>query len=472
MVSEDGLVKILDFGLAKLSLPSAELSSEAPTAVLESPRTQSGMILGTFGYMSPEQAAGRELDYRSDQFSFGSILYEMATGRRAFREDSPAQTLAAIIEEEPEPVPSLKPDVPQPFAWVIERCLAKSPAERYESTRDLARELANLRERISGWSVPGPAPARPRRFLMTTTPLAWVAAGLMLVALVASLRREPREPKTAGSGAIRFSVPSPEGASFHSGEILTKTAISPDGRTLALVAFAGGRSRLYVRPLDSVTPRALTGTEDAQSPFWSPDGRFVAFIAAGKLKKIDAGGPPQTLSEVSFDGPGTWGARFFPDGRRRLLLAPVEKAGARLYVADLDGKNLRPISPEGLRGNRCEISPDGELAAAVGPDRVPLLYPTSGGEPRSIPGAEVKDIPLRFSADGRGLFVARLRETFAEVHRVDLASGRWDPWKELKASDPAGLSPSGAIQITPDGQHYAYTYRRLLGDLILVDGLR
>jgi serine/threonine protein kinase len=199
--------------------------------------------------MSPEQAAGREVDYRSDQFSFGSILYEMATGRRAFQGDSAAQTLAAIIEEEPEPVASLKPDVPAPFVWVMERCLAKRPAERYESTRDLARDLANLRDRISRTSVAGIAAGKPspRSVLRSAAP--WVLAGLLLAALLASLFVPRASTPTAGDGLIRFSVASPEGASFHSGEILTKTAISPDGRTLALVAYSRGRGMFYLRAL-------------------------------------------------------------------------------------------------------------------------------------------------------------------------------------------------------------------------------
>jgi hypothetical protein len=203
----------------------------------------------------------------------------------------------------------------------------------------------------------------------------------------------------------------------------------------------------------------------------SADGKWALTIAPAGITLMPTGAGEAKL--VQYPGiRDLRGARFFPDGRRLLLLAPVDNAGARLYVGDLDGQNLRPISPEGLRGNRCEISPDGALAAVIDADGIPRFYPTSGGEPGSIPGAEAGDIPLRFSADGRWLFLARLRNTFAEVLRVELASGRWEAWKELRASDPAGLSPSAAIQITPDGRHYAYTYRRFLDELILVEGLR
>src|SRR5215471_1921415 len=145
MVTRENFIKILDFGLAKLALPESGEVSAMPT--LAKPETRPGIVLGTVGYMSPEQASGRPLDYRSDQFSFGSILYEMVAGQRAFARDTTAETLVAIIREEPEPLGSLNPRAPVALRWVIERCLAKEPDERYVSTRDLARDLQGLRER-------------------------------------------------------------------------------------------------------------------------------------------------------------------------------------------------------------------------------------------------------------------------------------------------------------------------------------
>src|SRR5207244_3038053 len=143
MLSDDGFVKILDFGLAKLAMPpSGDLSAMPTAARLE---TQPGTVLGTVSYMSPEQARGDAVDYRSDQFSFGSILYEMVTGEKPFRRSSAAEVLAAIIREEPAPVAQARAETPAPLAWTIERCLAKEPRERYASTEDLARELRTLR---------------------------------------------------------------------------------------------------------------------------------------------------------------------------------------------------------------------------------------------------------------------------------------------------------------------------------------
>ena len=148
MISDES-VKILDFGLAKLTLD--DQSGDCPTAV--STDTQAGVILGTIEYMSPEQASGRMLDFRSDQFSFGAMLYEMVTGRRAFHRGSVTQTLLAIVGEQPEPIAAVNPDVPPPLCWVIERCLAKDPEKRYASTRDLSRDLAALRDRFSDLHV-------------------------------------------------------------------------------------------------------------------------------------------------------------------------------------------------------------------------------------------------------------------------------------------------------------------------------
>ena len=147
MISKDGFVKLLDFGLAKLFVAPTEQASGAPTMIPQ--ETQPGTVLGTVGYMSPEQASGRAVDFRSDQFSLGSILYEMSTGKRAFQKATGAETLSAIIRDEPEPVERLNARAPAPFRWIVERCLAKDPDERYASTRDLARDLRSIRDHLS-----------------------------------------------------------------------------------------------------------------------------------------------------------------------------------------------------------------------------------------------------------------------------------------------------------------------------------
>jgi hypothetical protein len=197
MLTADGFVKILDFGLAKLRADVAPGSGRGaggaelwfdsgqptwPESV--SPHTAVGAVVGTAGYMSPEQARGQAVDFRSDQFALGAILYELATGRQAFRRETPAQTIAAIIEDPPEPIATLNQQLPAPLRWVIERCLAKEPAERYASTLDLARELRGLRERLAEFGGSGSLPGRgrwpaSRRRRITVLVLSLAAAGTL-----------------------------------------------------------------------------------------------------------------------------------------------------------------------------------------------------------------------------------------------------------------------------------------------------
>ncbi len=208
MLTRDGFVKILDFGLAKLTGPPEE-SGEATRALTVSARTEPGVVMGTVAYMSPEQAAGGTVDFRSDQFSLGSILYEMATGRKPFAGGTRPELMAAIIRQEPEPLASVAPMLPTAARWIVERCLAKDPSERYVSTRDLARDPIMLRDRISEAVVSSETAAAsfaPRRSSgKRTALLAGVAAAVALVAgilLAPLVRPEPGRSRPPGRRSL------------------------------------------------------------------------------------------------------------------------------------------------------------------------------------------------------------------------------------------------------------------------------
>jgi len=300
-VTNDGRVKILDFGLAKLSGASDGLLShtEAPTRKVN---TDPGTVMGTMGYMSPEQLKGQPADHRSDIFSFGAILYEMLSGKRAFRGDSMAETMSAILREDPPDLSETNKTVSPALERVVNHCLEKNPEERFHSARDLAFAI----EALSSSSSPSgstvsvmsalPASRRKRREL-----LAWGAAGsCLLVAIALGILYFLRPP--ADERPMRFVIATPEKASD-----ISVPVISPDGRTVAFLAGFEGKRFIYARPLDSLTAQRLAGTDDASFPFWSPDSRYLAFFTDNKLKKIEAtGGSPQTICEVRSPGSGTW----------------------------------------------------------------------------------------------------------------------------------------------------------------------
>ena len=309
MVSKDGFVKILDFGLAKLTAPpSEEQLSEGPTAMAG---TRPGLVMGTVGYMSPEQASGKSLDFRSDQFSFGSILYELATGKRAFQRNTTAETLTAIIREEPEPVGAVNPKAPAPLRWIVERCLAKEPEERFETTRDLARDLASIRDHLSdAVVVSGEAQAAPptaRR--MRRWPLL-LGAGLLVAVALGSF--------SLGKKAEKTEPPSFHQLTFRRGTI-SSARFAPDGQTVLYGASLEGRpTEIFVSRPESPESRPF-GMPGASVLAVSKSGELAVslgqhvvapFIASGTLARMSVAGgaaPREILEDVQW-------ADWAPDG--------------------------------------------------------------------------------------------------------------------------------------------------------------
>ena len=326
--------KLLDFGLAKAVAPPVAAASPNDVRTVPGALTEEGTILGTFQYMAPEQIEGREADARTDVFALGAVMYEMLTGRTAFEGKSQASLLGAIMQRDPPPISAIQPLTPPPLDRVVIKCLAKDPDERWQSASDLASELKWIR----GSSPAGLPPAIAARRMMRER-VAWIVATACLLALIALLllgRRGSPERRAAEAPTYRASIALPEGVRLPENPP-GRFTLSPDGRRLAFVAAdAAGRSALWVRPLDTTIAQPLAGTDGASFPFWSPDSRFIGFLAQGKLKKIDAsGGTPFTLCDA-FRGGGAW--------NRDDVILFTPKGGAPLSRVSASGGTPVPVT--------------------------------------------------------------------------------------------------------------------------------
>jgi Tol biopolymer transport system component/predicted Ser/Thr protein kinase len=390
IVGSEGAVKLLDFGLAKL-VASAGASPEAETETAEGPLTCAGAASGTTGYMSPEQASGRDVDARTDIFSFGALLYEMVTGRRAFAGDSAAATLSAVMREQPKAPSEVATDVPRDLERVILRCLRKEADRRYQSMADVRLELEQVKEDSDSQQQSGAVPSPRARFGRRVA----VAVGAMLaLSAVAWLGLRTRAP----------SLPPPQ--------LMPLTTLdgyewwptfSPDGEQVAFQWNGGGQSAnedIYVKMIGSSEVRRLTTDPLSDgAPSWSPDGRQIAFV--------------RTLAETTSGLSGT---------RVIHLVSPLGGADRRLSDFPVSGAPA--------------WSPDGQSLAATrspseaGPEtRGIYLLPASGGEPRILtqtapPG---EDVSPAFSPDGRHLAYASCPSGYAkggcDVRLLDLSAG-------------------------------------------------
>jgi len=339
-LTAEGQVKVLDFGLAKAleGDPAASSSGMSHSPTLTSPMTAANVILGTAAYMSPEQARGKLVDRRADIWAFGCVLYECLTGRRAFPGETVSDTIAKILEREPDWT-ALSPRTPPQVRELLRRCLEKDSRKRLRDIGDARLELdelvaAGVSASGTSWAA-GKAPARAERRSGSTI-FAWsVAAVALALAAIALLfpdlvRRSPRPV------AARATVTSPAGMQISTGP--GDAAISPDGKTIVFAASdSAGKSRLWLRPLESLEARPIAGTEftGAESPglpFWSPDGRSIGFFADDKLKTIRiAGGSPQVLCSASNARGGTW-------NRQGVILFAPSSQGPLFRVSQSGGE--------------------------------------------------------------------------------------------------------------------------------------
>jgi Tol biopolymer transport system component len=472
MVTHEGRVKILDFGLALIGTREAAGSPEGDVTL-----TNTGFIVGTVPYMSPEQARGASVDYRTDQFSLGLTLYEMLTGRRAFRAETAAQTLAAILEDEPESIAKLNPRVPAPLRWAIERCLAKDPRQRYESTTDLARDLRTLRDRVTEVAsisdiAPAVAPPRRRR----------LAGALVLVALAMTgaagvIVGRGIDPAGARLDRYRF-TPFATDAGYQA-----SPAWSPDGKTLAYVAAVDGVLQVFTKAVGSPLRSQVTHSRfDCREVFWGSDGTRLYYISLARdrdgLWSISAvGGEPEfVLENVSR-------AALSPDGKTLAILRAADNvyAGAnKLWFWSPAGSapaeyRSAPFGERVFFDGIIRFTPDGStlgmwaIRASVQrlSTRSEFWLIPSNGEAPSVASSVTSDrlnfaAPFSWLPDGRHI-VSALPLPRPGVHL----------WiQDTKSDDRQLITAGGAIEndpaVSPDGAQLASTFQQANYDIFKV----
>jgi eukaryotic-like serine/threonine-protein kinase len=510
MLTKSG-AKLMDFGLAKSAgsglasaastapLLSAAVTLTSPSPQL-SPLTTVGTIIGTVQYMSPEQIEGNESDARSDIFALGTVLYEMATGRRAFEGKSQLSVASAILEKELEPVSAIQPTSPPALDMAISTSLAKDPDARFQSAHDLMLQLrwiaigaAALQVRSTGSDEP--AARRPRWLFAACAVLALVAAGLGGVLLLRpSIEMRP----------MRTMIEPPEKFSFDMmGDYAGVPVLSPQGDKIVFLAHGPNSPRaLWVRALDNFTAQRLEGTEGAFDPFWSPDGRSIGFFTQGKLNRVDAtGGPPITLTDALNARGGSWGAgdviifapniqsgimqvganggkatpattmdsskhtthrwpTFLPDGKHFIYLASNHNGGKSqengIYYASLDGKENRILVSSDAGGEYAS----GYLLFHSGTALVAQAFDAASGKLSGEPIAVVGKV-RHDSGVWRTLFTVSQTGMLAYEPGSTETAGSQLVWFDRTGKQVGQIGERGTYmdpRISPDGKHVAVSF--------------
>jgi serine/threonine protein kinase/Tol biopolymer transport system component len=484
-LDDDLIVKVLDFGLAKMTAGDATGADLTQSPANTAGGTGQGVILGTPAYMSPEQARGQPVDKRTDIWASGCVLYEMLTGRPAFTGQTVSDTIAAILEREPD-WKALPAGTPRTMRLLLERCLRKDVRRRLHDIADARIEIeeAGSKDEPDGVGTVPPLSSRWRRSLV------W-ALGVVAVGSTAALMVGALNPRTDDDRVLRFDVLGPAGTMMMVGQPL-----SPDGRTLAFVTSSGGARRIWVRPLDSASARPLPGTEGASRVFWSPDSRRIAYYAQGTLRIVSAaGGPSMVISTVaggqdpaSFSA--TWSVRdvilvswvngpilrvpagggeptpateladketshnnpeFLPDGRHFFYTAESAD-GLNLCVGTLDSKNRHGVP--GIN-SAARYSPTGHVVFLRNGTLMARAF-----DPRSLqqsgdtfPISEqifgpTTTAPFSISSNGSLAYQTGESTTRSQLVWLDRSG------KELAVAGPKGdyVNP----ELSPDGRHVAF----------------